>query len=31
MAKVDEEFLILLNVEKVMSVDEFTIISSIQA
>ena len=31
MAKVDEEFLILLNVEKVMSVDEFTIISSIQS
>jgi purine-binding chemotaxis protein CheW len=31
MAKVDEEFLILLNVENVMSVDEFTIISSIQS
>jgi purine-binding chemotaxis protein CheW len=31
MAKMDEEFLILLNVENVMSVDEITIISSIQS
>ena len=31
MAKLNDEFLILLNVENVMSVDEFTIISSIQA